>query len=220
MKLPQCSPTGIPHGIRRPPDELVRARFDGRGCGNHTAQRSDGPMSVIQTPRVSLRELDFGDAEFILELLNEAGFIRFIGDKGVRTIAEARDYILQGPMDSYARNGFGLYAACLRGAPNGEAAGTPIGICGLVRREGLADPDVGFAFLSRYWSKGYAVESAAAVLAHARQTLNLARIVAITSADNAQSIAVLEKIGLKFERNIRLVDHSPELKLFGLPPSA
>jgi RimJ/RimL family protein N-acetyltransferase len=177
-------------------------------------------MSVIQTLRVSLRELDFGDAEFILELLNEAGFIRFIGDKGVRTIADARDYILQGPMDSYARNGFGLYAACLRGTPNGESAGTPIGICGLVRREGLTDPDVGFAFLSRYWSKGYAVESAAAVLAHARQTLNLARIVAITSADNSQSIAVLEKIGLKFERNIRLVDHSPELKLFGLPPSA
>jgi len=168
---------------------------------------------------MSLRELDLGDAEFILELLNEAGFIRYIGDKGVRTVADARDYILQGPMVSYARNGFGLYATCLRGAtPNGEPAGTPIGICGLVRREGLTDPDVGFAFLSRYWSKGYAVESAAAVLAHAKQALNLLRIVAITSPDNAQSIAVLEKIGLKFERTIRLVDHSPELKFFGLPP--
>jgi ribosomal-protein-alanine N-acetyltransferase len=177
-------------------------------------------MSVIQTPRVSLRELDFGDAEFILELLNEAGFIRYIGDKGVRTLADARDYILQGPMDSYARHGFGLYATCLRRAAlNGEPAGTPIGICGLVKREGLTDPDVGFAFLSRYWSKGYAVEAAAAVIAHAKQALNLARIVAITSPDNSQSIAVLEKIGLKFERPIRLVDHSPELKLFGLPPA-
>ncbi|MDP9007526.1 MAG: GNAT family N-acetyltransferase [Pseudomonadota bacterium] len=175
-------------------------------------------MSIMQTARVSLRELEFGDAEFILELLNEAGFIRFIGDKGVRTIADARDYIQQGPMDSYARNGFGLYAACLRGhKPEGKPAGTPIGICGLVKREGLTDPDVGFAFLSRYWSKGYAVESAAAVLTHARQVLNLGRIVAITSPDNSQSIAVLEKIGLKFERTIRLVDHSPELKLFGLP---
>jgi ribosomal-protein-alanine N-acetyltransferase len=189
------------------------------GCCDPRIQRSDGPMSVIQTPRACLRELDFGDAEFILELLNEAGFIRFIGDKGVRTIAGARDYILQGPMDSYARNGFGLYAVCLRGhAPNAELAGTPIGICGLVKREGLTDPDVGFAFLSRYWSKGYAVESAAAVVAHAREILNLGRIVAITSQDNMQSIAVLEKIGLKFERTIRLVDHSPELKLFGLPP--
>jgi RimJ/RimL family protein N-acetyltransferase len=164
---------------------------------------------VIRTSRLDLRGLDFRDAEFILELLNEAGFIRFIGDKGVRTLADARDYILQGPMDSYARNGFGLYAACLHD-------GTPIGICGLVKRQGLDDPDVGFAFLSRYWFSGYAVESAAAVLAHARDSLRLARVVAITSPDNWSSIAVLEKIGLQFERMIRLVDHSPELKLFAL----
>jgi RimJ/RimL family protein N-acetyltransferase len=165
-------------------------------------------VSVIRTARLDLRELDFGDAEFILELLNEAGFIRFIGDKGVRTLSDARNYIQQGPMDSYGRNGFGLYAACLRD-------GTPIGICGLVKREGLNDPDVGFAFLSRYWSSGYAVESAAAVLTHARNTLRIEQVVAITSPDNWSSIAVLEKIGLKFERMIRLVDHSPELKLFG-----
>ena len=165
--------------------------------------------SVIKTARLDLRELDFGDAEFIVELLNEAAFIRFIGDKGVRTLSDARDYIQQGPMDSYARNGFGLYAACLH-------AGTPIGICGLVKRDGLHDPDVGFAFLSRYRSLGYAVESAAAVLAHARDSLRIKRVVAITSPDNWSSIAVLEKIGLKFERMIRLVDHSPELKLFGL----
>jgi RimJ/RimL family protein N-acetyltransferase len=165
--------------------------------------------SVINTSRLDLRELDFSDAEFILELLNEAGFIRFIGDKGVRTLADARDYIRQGPMDSYARNGFGLYAACLRD-------GTPIGICGLVKRDGLNDPDVGFAFLSRYWAKGYAMESAAAVLAYAIDTLHMRRVVAITSPDNWASIAVLEKTGLKFERLIRLADHSPELKLFGL----
>ena len=176
--------------------------------------------SVIATPRVSLRELDLGDAEFILELLNEASFIRYIGDKGVRTLADARDYILQGPMDSYARNGFGLYAACLRDAArNGVPIGTPMGICGLVKRAGLSDPDVGFAFLSRFWSKGYAVESAAAVLAHARGVLNILRIVAITAPDNAQSIALLEKIGLKFERTIRLDDHAPELMLFGLRPA-
>src|SRR5580698_5337536 len=168
--------------------------------------------SVIRTARLDLRELDPGDAEFILELLNEPGFIRFIGDKGVRTLADARDYIHHGPKDSYARNGFGLYAACLRD-------GTPIGMCGLVKRDGLDDPDVGFAFLSRYWSKGYAVESAGAVLSYAVEVLHLERIVAITSPDNWSSIAVLEKIGFKFERMIRLVDHSPELKLFGLPPA-
>jgi ribosomal-protein-alanine N-acetyltransferase len=166
-------------------------------------------LSVIRTSRLDLRELDCNDAQFILQLLNEEGFIRFIGDKSVRTAGDARDYILQGPMDSYARNGFGLYAACLRDA-------TPIGICGLVKREGLNDPDVGFAFLSRYWSLGYAVESAAAVLSHAQDVLGLKRVVAITSPDNRSSIGVLEKIGLKYERMIRLADHGPELKLFAV----
>ena len=165
-------------------------------------------MSVIRTSRLQLREFNCDDAEFILELLNEAGFIRYLGDKGVRTLADARDYILQGPMDSYARHGFGLYATCFRD-------GTPIGICGLVKRDGLNDPDVGFAFLSRHCAQGYAVESAAAVLAHGQRVLKLQRIVAITSAENAGSIAVLERIGLKFERMIRLTEQSPELKLFG-----
>jgi len=155
-----------------------------------------------------LRELELTDADFILELLNEPAFLRFIGDKGVRNAADARDYIQNGPIDSYLRYGFGLYAVCL---PDG----TPTGICGLVRREGLADADVGFAFLSRHRAKGYAVESAAAVLAHARQSLRLQRVVAITSPENLGSIAVLEKIGLRFERLIRLNEQSPELKLFG-----
>ena len=166
-------------------------------------------MSILQTPRLALRELDFGDGEFILELLNEAGFLRHIGDKGVRSVADAHDYILKGPMDSYARNGFGLYAACL-------SDGTPIGICGLVRREGLDHPDVGFAFLERYGSKGYAVEAAAAVIAHAEKVLNLEHVVAITSPDNAKSIAVLEKIGFQFSRMIRLAADTPALNLFVL----
>jgi [ribosomal protein S5]-alanine N-acetyltransferase len=165
-------------------------------------------LNVIQTKRLVLRLLELNDADFILELLNEAAFLRFIGDKGVRTQADAREYIRKGPIDSYGRLGFGLYATCLRD-------GTPIGICGLVKRDGLADVDVGFAFLSRHCSRGYAVESAAAVLAHARRELRLQRIVAITAPENLGSIAVLEKIGLKFERMIRLSEHSPELKLFG-----
>jgi RimJ/RimL family protein N-acetyltransferase len=165
-------------------------------------------MNVIETERLVLRQLDLNDAEFILELLNEAAFLRFIGDKGVRTLSDARSYILKGPMDSYGRHGFGMYATCL-------LDGTPAGICGLVKRDGLADVDVGFALLPRHRSKGYAVESASAVLAHARQVLRLQRIVAITSPENLGSIAVLEKIGLKFERTIRLAEHSPELQLFG-----
>ena len=171
----------------------------------NTAARS---MNVIQTERLVLRQLELHDAAFILELLNEAAFLQFIGDKGVRTLGDARDYILKGPIDSYGRYGFGLYAACL-------LEGTPVGICGLVRRDGLADVDVGFAFLSRHCAKGYAAESASAVLVHARQVLRMQRIVAITSPENLGSIAVLEKIGLKFERMIRLAELGPELKLFG-----
>jgi ribosomal-protein-alanine N-acetyltransferase len=163
--------------------------------------------NVLETERLGLRQLGLSDDGFILELLNEAAFLRFIGDKGVRTLDAAREYMLKGPIDSYGRHGFGLYAVCLRD-------GTPIGICGLVKRDGLADVDLGFAFLSRHCSKGYAVESAAAVLAHARQALRLQRIVAITTPENLGSIAVLEKVGLRFERMIRLAEHSPELKLF------
>jgi ribosomal-protein-alanine N-acetyltransferase len=157
---------------------------------------------------LELRELELTDDGFILELLNEPGFIRFIGDKGIRSLDDAREYIATGPRDSYARNGFGLYAACLRD-------GTPVGICGLVKRDGLDDPDVGFAFLLRHCSKGYGVEAASAVLAHAGQSLKLPRIVAITSPENFKSIAVLEKIGLKFDKPIRLLEDGPELKLFG-----
>jgi [ribosomal protein S5]-alanine N-acetyltransferase len=165
-------------------------------------------FKVIRTERLVLRQLELDDADFILELLNEAAFLRFIGDKGVRNLETAREYIEKGPIDSYGRHGFGLYATCL-------LDGTPAGICGLVKRDGLADVDVGFAFLSRHCSKGYAAESAAAVLAHARRVLRLQRVVAITAPENFSSIAVLEKIGLKFERMIRLTEHSSELKLFG-----
>jgi RimJ/RimL family protein N-acetyltransferase len=169
-------------------------------------------MNIIDTARLNLRELGIRDAPFILQLLNEQGFLRFIGDKGVRTLADARDYILKGPSDSYRRFGFGLYLVSLR------HDGTPVGICGLVKREALPEVDVGFAFLERHWSKGYAAESVSAVLEYGRVTLGLRRIVAITALENARSMALLEKIGLKFERRIRLVENGPELNLFGPAP--
>lgn len=155
-----------------------------------------------------MREFTFEDDGFILELLNEPGFLRYIGDKGVRTLDDAREYLQKGPMDSYRNNGFGLYAVCL-----GEAA--PVGMCGLVKREGLNDPDIGFAFLARHWGNGYAVESAAAVFEHGRRVLELPRILAITSPDNWGSIRVLEKIGLKFQRLMRLAEDREPVKLFG-----
>jgi RimJ/RimL family protein N-acetyltransferase len=140
--------------------------------------------------------------------VNEAAFIRNIGDKGVQTLEDARNYILNGPVASYAKFGFGLYLVALR--ENGEA----IGICGLLKRDSLEDVDIGFAFLERYRRKGFAYESAAAAMAYGRNALGLKRIVAITSRDNERSIRVLEKIGLRFEKMIRMPGSDEDTRLF------
>lgn len=165
-------------------------------------------MKVLETDRLNLRRLSTDDAEFILELLNEPSFLRFIGDKGVRTLDDAREYILNGPVDMYNRLGFGLYLTELKDS------GAPIGICGLIKRDSLEDVDIGFAFLPRFWAKGYAYESAAAVMAYGKTVLRLNRIVAITSPDNYASGRLLEKLGLRFERMIRLSKDAPEVRLF------
>jgi len=165
------------------------------------------PVIVLQTDRLSLRLMSLDDAGFIVELLNDPAFLRFIGDKGVRTADDARQYISTGPLASYARHGFGLWVVELKGS------GRPLGICGLLKRETLNDVDIGFAFLPRYRSQGYAFESAAAVMDYARTVLGLGRIVAIANDDNAGSRRVLEKIGMGFERMIRLSDDGPEIRL-------
>jgi RimJ/RimL family protein N-acetyltransferase len=165
-------------------------------------------VKILETERLVLRRMTVEDAEFIFELVNEAAFIRNIGDKGVQTLEDARNYILNGPVASYAKFGFGLYLVALR--ENGEA----IGICGLLKRDSLEDVDIGFAFLERYRRKGFAYESAAAVMGYGRNTLGLNRIVAITSPDNEGSIRVLEKIGLRFEKMIRMPGSDEETRLF------
>jgi RimJ/RimL family protein N-acetyltransferase len=165
-------------------------------------------VKVLETARLILRWLSVEDAEFILRLLNEPSFVRFIGDKGVRTVDDARNYILRGPVDSYERFGFGLYLTELKDD------GVPIGICGLLKRESLEDVDIGFAFLPQFWRKGYAFESSSAVMTYGRRVIGLNRIVAITSPENDASIKVLEKLGLSFERMIKLSEDEPEIKLF------
>ncbi len=165
-------------------------------------------MIVLETERLILRKLSTNDAEFVLELLNEPSFLRYIGDRGVRNLEEAKQYILNRLVTSYERNGFGLYLVELR------ESRIPIGISGLVKRDTLPDPDIGFAYLPAYWSKGYAVESATAVMNYAREVLGLTRIVAITSLDNEASAKLLGKIGLRFERLIKLSEDAEEVKLF------
>ena len=166
-------------------------------------------MKILETERLVLRQFTFEDADFILRLLNEPSFIQNIGDRGVRTLEDARSYILRVPIASYEKNGFGLYLVILK------ESGKSIGMCGLIKRDQLEDVDIGYAFLPEFWSKGYAVEAALAVKEYARDVIGLKRLIAITDPENQASIRVLEKIGLRFEKMVRLSEDDIELKLLG-----
>lgn len=155
-------------------------------------------MPLLETERLILRHLRLEDAAFVLELTNEPGWLRFIGDRGIHGLEDARAYIEKGPMDLYARFGFGLYRVELK------ADGTPIGICGLIKRETLEDVDLGFAFLARHTGRGYAIEAAAATLVHGRRDHGLKRIAAITDPENDRSIRLLEKLGFRYVETLRL----------------
>jgi len=164
-------------------------------------------MKVLETPRLVLRRLVLEDAPFVLELVNDTAWLQYIGDKHVHNLEDARSYIRKGPLDMYARHGFGLYMVTLR-------TGTRIGMCGLIKRDGLEDADLGFALLARYRGRGYAQEAAAAVLDYGRKALGLKRIVAITSPDNLRSIQVLENIGFVYEQTLTLAGQARATKLF------
>lgn len=165
-------------------------------------------MKVLETDRLVLRLVSTDDAEFFLRLLNEPSFLQFIGDKNVRSLEDARNYIVNGPVQSYQRFGFGLYLVELK------TTAVPIGICGLLKRDTLDDVDIGFAFLPEFWAHGYGFESARAIMVHERNAKGFKRILAITSPDNLGSIALLEKLGFKYQRLIKLTEDAPEVKLF------
>ncbi len=165
-------------------------------------------MTVLETERLSLRELTVDDAEFILTLLNEPSFLRYIGDKKARNLDDARQYILNGPVASYERHGFGLNCVELR------ESHTPIGMCGLLKRDELPDPDIGFALLPDFWNKGFAFEAAEAVLKDALERLKIQRILAITSLDNKASINLLKRLGFRFEEVVQLSPNGEQLRLF------
>lgn len=163
-------------------------------------------IKVLETERLVLRRISVDDAEFVLDLLNQPSFVKYVGDRNVTTIEEAREYILSRLVVSYEKFGYGLYLVELK---QNKA---PIGICGLVKRDTLPDADIGFALLPDYCSQGFAFESAQAVVDYAKEVLKLKRLLAITTKNNENSEKLLNKIGLKFERLIR-VDED-ELKLF------
>ena len=153
------------------------------------------------------------DAPFILELVNTPDWIRNIGDRGMRTPEDARDYIEKGPMAMYERLGFGLWIAELRDSSE------PVGICGLIKRDELDDVDLGFALLPRYFGQGYAREAATATMAYGRDRLGLGRIVAITVPGNADSVKLLERLGFRFERTIRMAHKDEAVSLYASLPA-
>ena len=165
-------------------------------------------MIIAETKRLRLRKFSIKDAEFILKLVNEPSWLQYIGDRGVHSLDDARNYILSGPVASYNRFGFGLYRVELKDNKN------PIGMCGLLKRDALEDVDIGFAYLPEYQGQGYAFEAASAVVALGKKLFGLIRIAAITDPENSRSIRLLEKLGFQFNRMIRLDPDDIELKLY------
>ena len=156
---------------------------------------------IVETERLILDELSLNDAEFIFELMNSPGWLEHIGDRGIKTLEDARTYLTSRLISSYRINGFGLYRVLEKEKK------LPVGLCGLVNRASLPYPDIGFAFLPSSIGKGYGLESAKAVLRFSKETLGLEKVVAITSPNNKRSQKLLEKIGLKLERIIKIPDY-------------
>lgn len=165
-------------------------------------------MKIIKTERLSLRYLNVNDAEFIVQLLNEPDWIKYIGDRGVRTVESAQSYILDGPIAMYKEHGIGLFLVELKGSE------TPIGVCGLIQRDFLKDVDLGFGFLSKYWGHGYAYEAAHATLNYGIEERGYERIAGFTSLDNEKSANLLQKLGMIDEGKIRYSTTAEYVRLF------
>ncbi len=166
-------------------------------------------MNILQTVRLELRLPGTADAPFILRLVNDPDWLRYIGDRNVHSLDDARGYIAKGPAAMQARHGHSLMRVALKD-------GTPIGLCGLLKRDTLEHPDLGFAFLPEYRRQGYALEAAAAALADGRDRLGLRRILAITAQDNAASGRLLENLGMRYEGLRLLAGETREVKLYGV----
>ena len=163
---------------------------------------------IFETLRLGFREFVDGDKDFIIELLNSPGWLKFIGDRNVKTKDQASQYLLNGPIRSYKEYGHGLSMVELK------ATGTPIGMCGIIHRKDLAIPDLGFAFLPEYIGKGYGFEIASATIAYASEKLNIKELSAITIPSNEKSIRLLEKLGFIFNKKFNFPDNTEELLLY------
>lgn len=167
-------------------------------------------MYLIETERLALRNILESDAEFIMKLVNEPSFIQNIGDRNVRSLGDSKEYIASRMTASYRNNGHGLYLVELKNS------NTPIGMCGLVKRDTLPCADIGFAFLPAHWSKGYAVESSIGVLNYAKNKLKMKRVLGIALPSNKPSVKVLEKIGLKHIETKKFPGDQDELGVYSI----
>jgi RimJ/RimL family protein N-acetyltransferase len=165
-------------------------------------------MKILETERTILFELTKDDAGFMLDLLNQPSFIKYIGDRNVRTFEESIEFIETRYRKSYLDNGYGLYGVKLK---EGQEV---IGICGFVKRADLEFADIGFAFLPQFGKKGYAFETADAVMKYGEDVLGFEKVLAITTQDNESSVKLLDKLGFKFEKLIKMPTDENELNLF------
>ena len=165
---------------------------------------------VLNTERLELSWLTLDDTPLMLAIWNDPAFVRYVADRGVRTLDQARAAVEAGPLRLYAEYGYGPFRLRRRDD------GMDIGICGLFRRDGFADPDIGFAILPDFCGKGYGFEASAAVLEYAHDTLGLSRIKAIVSPQNAASIGLLEKLGMRYERRVRMPGEDHDISLYGI----
>jgi RimJ/RimL family protein N-acetyltransferase len=164
--------------------------------------------SILETERLTLREFTINDTAFIIELLNSPGWLAFIGDRNVKTREQAITYLENGPIKSYQENGYGLSLVEIKDDK------TPIGMCGIINRKNLENPDIGFALLPQYGGKGFAFEIAQATMIYAKDILKLPTVCAITLANNKSSIKLLEKLGMKFVKLFYFPDNNEELMLY------
>jgi RimJ/RimL family protein N-acetyltransferase len=164
-------------------------------------------VSILETKRLILRQFELKDAQFILDLVNSPGWLEFVGERNIKTEEAAIHYLRNGPIKSYLEHGFGLSLVELKD-------GTPVGMCGLLQRDSLNYPDLGFAFLPEFMGMGLAFEIANATMNYARDNLKLQTIFAVTVSGNKRSIRLLEKIGFKFKQTIYTRDKNEELMLF------
>ena len=167
-------------------------------------------MNLLETERLILRRFTVHDTAFIIELLNTEGWIKYIGEKNVKTSEEARAYLENGPLKSYRNNGFGLALVELK------EDHVPIGMCGLISRDYLDHLDVGFAFLPNYTGHGYAFEIVTKTIEYAFDELRQEKLLAITLPQNYSSIKLLTKIGFTFSRKVIAPDTNEELCLYSI----